>query len=88
MVGLVIFFRSLSNIILLQSIRSYNFILFVCFIFEVKEQLNKLITLVPALCRYLDGVLDSYPKEWLPPTSNHFVLTLMFVILVLIGVGI
>jgi len=87
MVGLVIFFRSLPNIILLQSIRSYNFILFVCFIFDVKEQLNKLITLVPAFCRYLDGVLDSYLKEWLPPASNHFVLALMFVISVLVRVG-
>ena len=87
MVGLVIFFRSLPNIILLQSMRSYNFIFFVCFIFYVKEQLNKLITLVPAFCRYLDGVLDSYPKEWLPPASNHFVLALMFVISVLVRVG-
>ena len=87
MVGMVIFFRSLPNIILIQSIHSYNFILFVCFIFYVKEQLNKLITLVPTFCRYLDGVLDSYPKEWLPPASNHFVLALMFVTSVLVMVG-
>ena len=87
MVGLVIFFRSLPNIILLRSICSYNFIFFVCFIFYVKEQLNKLITLVPTFCRYLDGVLDFYLKEWLPPASNHFVLALMFVIPVLVWVG-
>lgn len=35
-------------------------------------------------CRYVGGVVGSYPKEWLPENGNYFVFALMFSISVVV----
>ncbi|KAH9315842.1 hypothetical protein KI387_024469, partial [Taxus chinensis] len=42
------------------------------------------LAFVTWMCWYLAGALGTYPDEWLPPTTDHFVFALMFAISVLV----
>lgn len=56
---------------------------FSLFIF-INCHLHAIYVKLYTICRFIGGVVGSYPDEWLPEHGNHFVFALMFAISVVV----